>query len=166
VQPTHSHLNLSPGLDSETQIIAKRNLVEVLRKALAQRSYLPGLLNIGSATDRYQPAGRELRLTRGLIELMGEVRHPCSLVTKSGGVERDLELIAPMAAQKLAAVHGTVTTLDAGLERKPEPRAAAPYRRLRTIERLAQAGVPVGVSVAPQIRFVNNDWKKVLEATG
>ena len=163
-RPTHSYLNLSPGLDFETQIIAKRNIADVLRAELGKRSYVPRLLNIGSATDCYQPAERELRLTRGLIELMREVRHPFSLVTKSAGVERDLDLIAPMAAQKLAAVYVSVTTLDGELARKLEPRAAAPYRRLRTIEALAAAGVPVGVSVAPQIPFVNEDMEQVLEA--
>ena len=163
-RPTHSYLNLSPGLDFETQIIAKRNIAAVLRAELGKRSYVPRLLNIGSATDCYQPAERELRLTRGLIELMQQVRHPFSLVTKSSGVERDLDLIAPMAAQKLAAVYVSVTTLDGELARKLEPRAAAPYRRLRTIEALAAAGVPVGVSVAPQIPFINDDMEQVLEA--
>ena len=163
-RPTHSYLNLSPGLDFETQIIAKRNIAQVLRSELGRRSYVPRLLNIGSATDCYQPVERELRLTRGLIELMGQLRHPFSLVTKSSGVERDLDLIAPMAAQKLAAVYVSVTTLDGELARKLEPRAAAPYRRLRTIEALATAGIPVGVSVAPQIPFVNEDMEQVLEA--
>jgi DNA repair photolyase len=163
-RPTHSYLNLSPGLDFETKIIAKRNIVEVLRADLGKRSYVPKLLNIGSATDCYQPVERELRLTRGVIELMQEVRHPFSLVTKSSGVERDLDLIVPMAADKLAAVYITVTTLDGELARKLEPRAAAPHRRLRTIETLAAAGIPVGVSVAPQIPFVNEDMEQVLEA--
>ena len=163
-RPTHSYLNLSPGLDFETQIIAKRNIAEVLRTELGKRSYLPRLLNIGSATDCYQPVERELRLTRGLIELMRELQHPFSLVTKSSGVERDLDLIAPMAAQKRAAVYVTVTTLDGELARRLEPRAAEPHRRLRTIEALAAAGVPVGVSVAPQIPFVNDDMEQVLEA--
>ena len=163
-RPTHSYLNLSPGLDFETQIIAKRNIADVLRAELGKRSYVPRLLNIGSATDCYQPAERELRLTRGLIELMQQVQHPFSLVTKSAGVERDLDLIAPMAAKKLAAVYVSVTTFDGELARKLEPRATAPYRRLRTIEALAAAGVPVGVSVAPQIPFVNEDMEQVLEA--
>jgi DNA repair photolyase len=163
-RPTHSYLNLSPGLDFETRIIAKRNIADVLRADLGKRSYVPQLLNIGSATDCYQPVERELKLTRGVIALMQETRHPFSLVTKSSGVERDLDLIAPMAANKLAAVYITVTTLDGELARKLEPRAAAPHRRLRTIETLAAAGVPVGVSVAPQIPFINEDMEQVLEA--
>lgn len=163
-RPTHSYLNLSPGLDFETKIIAKRNIAAMLRADLGKRSYVPKLINIGSATDCYQPVERELRLTRGLIELMQEVRHPIALVTKSGGVERDLDLLAPMAAQQLAAVYVTITTLDGELARKLEPRAAAPHRRLRTIRTLAEAGVPVGVSVAPQIPFVNDDMEQVLQA--
>lgn len=163
-RPTHSYLNLSPGLDFETRLIAKRNIVEVLRADLAKRSYVPKMINIGSATDCYQPIERELRLTRGLIELMQEVRHPLALVTKSSGVERDLDLLAPMAADKLAAVYVTITTLDGVVARKLEPRAAAPHRRLRTIRTLAEAGVPVGVSLAPHIPFVTDDMEQVLEA--
>jgi DNA repair photolyase len=163
-RPTHSYLNLSPGLDFETKIIAKRNIATVLRADLAKRGYLPRLLNIGSATDCYQPVERELRLTRGVIEVLQQARHPFSLVTKSSGVERDLDLIAPMAAKRLAAVYVTITTLDGQLARQLEPRAAAPHRRLRTIATLAAHGIPVGVSVAPQIPFVNDDMEQVLEA--
>jgi DNA repair photolyase len=163
-RPTHSYLNLSPGLDFETKIIAKRNAVDLLRAELARRSYRPELIAIGTATDCYQPVERELRLTRGLIEVMAETRHPFALVTKSSGVERDLDLIAPMAAQGLAAVYVTITTLDADLARKLEPRAAAPHRRLRILRTLAEHGVPCGVSLAPQIPFLNDDMEQVLEA--
>jgi DNA repair photolyase len=163
-RPTHSYLGYSPGLDFETKIIAKRNIASVLRKELASHSYTPQLLNIGSATDCYQPAERELMLTRQVIDVMRSTQHAFSLITKSSGVERDLDLIAPMAARNLAAVYVTITTLDAKLARILEPRAAAPHRRLRTIEALARAGVPVGVSVAPQIPFINEDMEKVLEA--
>jgi DNA repair photolyase len=163
-RPTHSYLNLSPGLDFETQIIAKTNIATVLRQELAKASYVPRQINIGSATDCYQPVERELRLTRALLALMHEVQHPCSLVTKSSGVERDIDLLAPMAKQRLVAVYVTITTLDAKLARILEPRAAAPHRRLRVIETLARAGVPVGVSVAPQIPFINEDMEQVLEA--
>jgi DNA repair photolyase len=163
-RPTHSYLNLSPGLDFETKIIAKRNIADVLRRELAARRYVPSLLNIGSATDCYQPVERELRLTRSVIEVLQETRHPFSLITKGSGVERDLDLITPMAALGLAAVYVTMTTLDAKLARQMEPRAAAPHRRLRTIKALADAGIPVGVSVAPQIPFINPDMEQVLEA--
>ena len=163
-RPTHSYLNFSPGLDFETQIVAKHNIAQVLRHELAQPRYVPRLLNIGSATDCYQPVERELRLTRSVIEVMRDARHPFSLITKSSGVERDLDLIAPLAAQRLAAVYVTITTLDGDLARRMEPRAAAPHRRLRTIRTLADAGVPVGVSVAPQIPFITEDMEQVLEA--
>ena len=123
------------------------------------------LLNIGSATDAYQPVERKLRITRSVLEVMAECSHPFSLVTKSSGVERDLDLIAPMAARRLAAVYVSVTSLDTALSRILEPRAAAPHRRLRTIETLARAGVPVGVSVSPVIPFINEpELERVLEA--
>ena len=163
-RPTHSYLNLSPGLDFETQIIAKHNIAEVLRAELARPGHVPRTLNVGSATDCYQPVERELRLTRGVIEVLRDARHPFSLITKSSGVERDLDLLAPLAAQRLAAVYVTITTLDAALARRMEPRAAAPHRRLRTIRALADAGVPVGVSVAPQIPFITEDMEQVLAA--
>ena len=163
-RPTHSYLNLSPGLDFETKIIAKRNGVALLREELARRSYRPELIAIGTATDCYQPVERELRLTRGLIEVLHETNHPFALVTKSSGVERDLDLIAPMARKGLAAVYVTITTLNAELARTLEPRAAAPHRRLRVLRTLAEHGVPCGVSLAPQIPFLNDDMEQVLEA--
>ena len=163
-RPTHSYLNMSPGLDFETKLIAKRNIVEVLRAELGRKGYRPSQIALGTATDCYQPIERELRLTRSVIELLSETRHPFGIVTKSSAVERDLDLIAPMAADRLAAVYITVTTLDGDLCRKLEPRAAAPHRRLRTIRALADAGVPVGVCVAPQIPFITDDMEQVLEA--
>ena len=163
-RPTHSYLNLSPGLDFETKIIAKRNAVELLREEMRRKAYAPQLIAIGTATDCYQPVERELRLTRGLIEVMHETNHPFALVTKSSGVERDLDLIAPMAAKGLAAIYVTITTLDADLARKLEPRAAAPHRRLRILKTLAEHGIPCGVSLAPQIPFLNDDMEQVLEA--
>ena len=163
-RPTHSYLGLSPGLDFERVIIAKHGLAEQLRRELARPAYRPSMIVLGSATDCYQPVERELRLTRALIEVLREARHPFSVITKSSGVERDLDLIAPMAADGLAAVYVTITTLDGELARRLEPRAASPQRRLRTLRTLAQAGVPVGVSVAPQIPFINEDMEQVLAA--
>jgi DNA repair photolyase len=163
-RPTHSYLNLSPGLDFETKIIAKRNTVDLLRHELGRKSYRPALIAIGTATDCYQPVERELKLTRGVIEVLQETEHPFALVTKSSGVERDLDLIAPMAHKRLAAVYVTITTLDAGLARTLEPRAAAPHRRLRVLRTLAEHGIPCGVSLAPQIPFLNDDMEQVLEA--
>ena len=164
-RPTHSYLNLSPGIDFETRITAKVNAAQRLREAFAGRNYVPKLLNIGSVTDAYQPAERRLRITRSIIEVLAEHRHPFSLVTKSAGVERDLDLIAPMARAKLAAVYVSITTLDPALARLMEPRAASPERRLLTIRRLAEAGVPVGVSVSPVIPFLNEpELERILEA--
>ena len=164
-RPTHSYLNLSPGLDFETRIVAKVNAAERLREALRAPGYTPLYLNIGSATDAYQPAERRLAITRSVIEVLAEARHPFSLITKSSLVERDLDLIAPMAKRRLAAVYVSITTLDAELARKLEPRAAAPHRRLRTLQTLARAGVPVGVSVSPLIPFVNEpELERILEA--
>jgi DNA repair photolyase len=164
-RPTHSYLNLSPGLDFETRIVAKVNAAERLREALAANSYTPSQLNIGSVTDAYQPAERRLRITRAVIEVLAEARHPFSIITKSSLVERDIDLIAPMAQQHLAAVYVSITTLDPALARALEPRAAAPHRRLRTIEALARAGIPVGVSVSPVIPFLNEpELERVLQA--
>ncbi len=164
-RPTHSYLNLSPGVDFETRIVAKVNAAERLRQALSSRSYTPGQLNIGSVTDAYQPAERRLRITRSVIEVLAEARHPFSVITKSSLVERDIDLIAPMAAERLAAVYVSITTLDPQLARTLEPRAAAPFRRLQTIEALARAGIPVGVSVSPVIPFLNEpELERILKA--
>ena len=163
-RPTHSYLNLSPGLDFETKLVAKRNIAEVLRSELLRPAYAPDLLAIGTVTDAYQPIERELRLTRQVLEVLHTAHHPLAMVTKGSGVERDIDLLAPMGQQWLAAVYVTITTLDAKLARILEPRAAAPHRRLRTIRTLAEAGVPTGVSVSPQIPFINDDMEQVLEA--
>ena len=164
-RPTHSYLNLSPGIDFETRIVAKVNAAERLRQALSSRSYTPAHLNIGSVTDAYQPAERRLRITRSVIEVLAEARHPFSIITKSSLVERDIDLIAPMADQRLAAVYVSITTLNPDLARTLEPRAAAPFRRLQTIEALARAGIPVGVSVSPVIPFLNEpELERILKA--
>jgi DNA repair photolyase len=163
-RPTHSYLNLSPGLDFETRIIAKRNLVPLLTRELSAPRYQPSGIAIGSATDAYQPVERELRITRGVLELLQRCQHPFGIVTKGSGVERDLDILAPMAQAGLATVVVSLCTLDGVLARKLEPRAASPLRRLRTMRTLADAGVPVGVSLAPQIPFINDDMEQVLLA--
>jgi DNA repair photolyase len=164
-RPTHSYLNLSPGLDFETRIVAKVNAAERVREALSARGYTPAHLNIGSVTDAYQPAERRLCITRAVIEVLAEARHPFSIITKASLVERDIDLLAPLAAQNLCAVYVSITTLDGALARALEPRAAAPHRRLRTIQALAEAGIPVGVSVSPVIPFLNEpELERVLEA--
>jgi DNA repair photolyase len=154
-RPTHSYLNLSPGLDFETRLVAKRNAAEVLLRELAAPSYKPALVNLGSATDAYQPVERELRITRAVVEVLAGTRHPFGIVTKSALVERDLDLIGPAAELGLATVFISLTTLDPQLARKLEPRAASPQRRLRAIATLARAGVPVHVNLAPLIPFIN-----------
>jgi DNA repair photolyase len=165
-RPTHSYLNMSPGLDFETRIVAKVNAAERLRETLAKPSYVPLLLNLGSATDCYQPVERRLKITRSIIEVLSACNHAFSMFTKSSGIERDLDLIAPMAARGLVAIYVSITTLDAQLARTMEPRAAAPHRRLKTIETLARAGVPVGVSVSPMIPFLNlHEMERILEAS-
>jgi DNA repair photolyase len=154
-RPTHSYLNLSPGLDFETRLTAKVNAAELLRHALSRPRYEPSPLHIGGITDAYQPIERSLRLTRSILEVLDTCRHPFSIVTKSSGVERDLDLLASAASRRQALVIISVTTLDSALSRRLEPRAASPQRRLQTVRRLARAGVPVGVNVAPIIPFLN-----------
>jgi DNA repair photolyase len=164
-RPTHSYLNLSPGLDFETRIVAKVNAAERLRETLAGSRYVPKSLVLGTATDAYQPIERKLGITRRIVEVLAETNHPFSVVTKSSGIEREIDLIAPMATQGLVSVYLSVTTLDNELARILEPRAAAPARRLRTIKALAEAGVPVGVSVSPIIPFINEpELERILEA--
>ena len=164
-RPTHSYLNLSPGLDFETRIVAKVNAAERLREAHSAPGYPPGQLNIGSVTDGDQPGERRLKITRAVSEVLNEARHPFSIITKSGLVERDIDLIAPAALAGRAAVYLSITTLDPALARAMEPRAASPQRRLRAIEALSRAGVPVGVSVSPVIPFLNEpELERILEA--
>jgi DNA repair photolyase len=154
-RPTHSYLNLSPGLDFETRLVAKVNAAELLVRELQRPSHTCSAINIGSATDAYQPIEREWRITRDVIEVLDACRHPFTVVTKSAGVERDLDLLGRAALRGQVYVMVSLTTLDANLCRRLEPRAAAPWRRLQTVRRLAEAGVPVGVNVAPIIPFLN-----------
>jgi len=164
-RPTHAYLGWSPGLDFETRLVAKSNAVEALRAELARPGYKVDVVNIGSATDAYQPIERQWKLTRGLLELLLETRHPVSLVTKGGLVARDIDLLARLAELNLVAVYVTITTLDGEVARTLEPRAAAPWRRLEAVRELTAAGVPVGVSLAPVIPFITDEQiEHVLEA--
>ncbi|MHA6205687.1 PA0069 family radical SAM protein [Dyella soli] len=163
-RPSHSYLNLSPGLDFETRLRAKSNLAEVLRHELSQPGYTVSPINIGSNTDPYQPIERRWRLTRAALELLAECHHPCTIVTKNAMVERDLDILVPMAREKLVQVFVSVSTLDNHLAAKLEPRASAPHRRIKALRTLAEAGVPVGVLVAPIIPALNDgDLEAVLE---
>ncbi|MDB5771810.1 MAG: radical protein [Burkholderia sp.] len=164
-RPTHSYLGLSPGLDFESKVFAKINAPELLRRELAKPSYVPEPIALGVNTDAYQPCERELRLTRRVLEVLHECEHPVALITKSSLIERDIDLLAAMAAKGQAAAAVTITTLDPAVARTLEPRAAAPARRLRTIRTLTDAGIPVGVSIAPVIPFVTEpDLERVMEA--
>jgi DNA repair photolyase len=164
-RPTHSYLGLSPGLDFESRIYAKVNAPELLRRELARPSYVAEPIALGVNTDAYQPCERERQLTRRVLEVLRECDHPVALITKSSLIERDIDILAPMAARRLAAVAVTVTTLDPAIARTLEPRAAAPARRLRTIRALTEAGIPVGVSIAPIIPFVTEpEIEQLLEA--
>jgi DNA repair photolyase len=163
-RPSHSYLNLSPGLDFETKLRAKSNLAEVLRGELARPGYRVEPINIGSNTDPYQPVEKRWRLTRAALELLAECHHPCTLVTKNALVERDLDILAPMARENLVQVFVSVNSLDNRLAAKLEPRASAPHRRLKAIRALSEAGIPVGVLVAPIIPALNDgDMEAVLE---
>jgi DNA repair photolyase len=163
-RPSHAYLGLSPGLDFETRIFAKHNAAELLRKELAAPGYRCSAIALGANTDPYQPVERELRITRSIIEVLAECEHPFTIVTKNALVERDIDLIAPAAAKNLARAYVSVTNLDAELARKLEPRAAAPYRRIEAIRRLAESGIPTGVLVAPVIPFVTDrHMEEILE---
>ncbi|WP_228975679.1 PA0069 family radical SAM protein [Paraburkholderia gardini] len=164
-RPTHSYLGLSPGLDFESRIYARINAAALLGHELSKKSYVPEPIALGVNTDAWQPVERGLGLTRSVIQVLHDRGHPFAAITKSSLIERDLDLLAPMAArgQVMAAI--TITTLDADIARTLEPRAATPARRLRTIKTLSEAGVPVGVSIAPVIPFVTEpDMERVLEA--
>jgi DNA repair photolyase len=164
-RPTHSYLGLSPGLDFESRIYAKINAGELLERELDKPSYQPEPIALGVATDAYQPVERDLRITRRVIEILSERGHPFAAITKSSLIERDIDLLAPMAAKGQVIVAVTVTTLDTEIARTLEPRAATPPRRLRTIRTLVDAGIPVGVSIAPVIPFVTEpDMERVMEA--
>jgi DNA repair photolyase len=164
-RPSHAYLDLSPGLDFETRLFAKTNAAELLRKELAKPGYVPHPIALGINTDGYQPIEREHRITRQCLEVLAEARHPVSIITKSALITRDLDLLAPMAGQGLVATMLSVTTLDNKLSSQLEPRAAAPHTRIKTIDALHEAGVPVGVMVAPVIPMVTDRYlEHILEA--
>jgi DNA repair photolyase len=164
-RPSHAYLDLSPGLDFETRLFAKANAAELLRKELAKPGYVPRPIALGINTDAYQPIERQHRITRQCLEVLAEARHPVSLITKSALVVRDLDLLAPMAEQGLVSAMLSVTTLDNRLSSQLEPRAAAPHTRIKTIAALHEAGVPVGVMVAPIIPMVTDKHlEHILEA--
>ncbi len=155
-RPTHAYLGLSPGLDFETRLFAKPEAPRLLAEELSKPGYRPAPLGLGTNTDPYQPIEREMRITRGVLEVLAAFNHPVTIVTKSNLVLRDIDILAEMARRSLANVTLSITTLDKRLARKMEPRAPAPTRRLAAIRDLAAAGIPVGVLAAPMIPALND----------
>ena len=164
-RPTHAYLDLSPGLDFETKLFAKPNAAELLRAELAKPGYRCDPIALGANTDPYQPIEREWKITRSVIEVLAECEHPLTITTKGALIERDLDLLAPMAVKGLVRVFISIAMLDKGLARKLDPRAAAPHRRLEIIKALSDAGVPVGVNVAPVIpQLTDHELEAIVEA--
>lgn len=163
-RPTHARYDLSPGLDFETKLIAKPNAAALLRKELARPSYQVKTIAMGTNTDPYQPIEAEWRITRDCIAVLAQCRHPLMITTKSDRVVRDLDLLAPMAAQGLVAVGISLTTLDPVLARKMEPRAAHPAKRLAAIRALRSAGVPTYACISPIIPAINDHEIEALVA--
>ncbi|OAN78049.1 DNA repair photolyase [Jannaschia sp. EhC01] len=150
-RPSHAYLGLSPGLDFETRLIARPNAAEVLEAELRRPSYRCDTIAIGTNTDAYQPIERDSRIMRGVLEVLQTFRHPVGIATKGTLIERDVDILAEMGQAGLARVGISVTTLKADLARKMEPRVPSPARRLRAIEVLARAGVPVRVMLSPLV---------------
>ncbi len=164
-RPAHAYLNLSPGLDFETRIFHKPALVAVLARELAAPGYRCRVIHIGGNTDPYQPAERRLRSTRALLELLLERRHPLTIITKGSVILRDLDLYVALAERNLVRVAVSLTSLTDGIKRTLEPRAASPRARLRVMEQLAAAGVPVSAMLAPVIPAVtDHEIENMLEA--
>src|SRR6202163_3977627 len=164
-RPSHAYLDLSPGLDFETKLFAKPDAAALLIAELAKPGYVCDPIAMGTNTDPYQPIEREWKITRQILEVLSACDHPVSIVTKSALVERDIDLLAPMAAQHLPRVYVSITALDRNLARKLEPRAAAPHRRLAAVQALSDAGIPVGVMTAPIIpQLTDKDLEAILDA--
>ena len=164
-RPTHAYLGMSPGLDFESKLFVKPEAAELLEKELAAPGYSPKVIAIGTNTDPYQPIERKYQVMRRILEVLDRANHPVGIVTKSALVLRDLDILARMAERNLAKVALSVTTLDADLARRMEPRAATPMRRLETLRRLSQAGVPTTVMVAPVIPALNDsEIERILDA--
>ena len=155
-RPTHAFHDLSPGLDFESRLFAKPEAAALLRAELAKPGYVVAPIALGTNTDPYQPIETDWRITRGIIEMLAETNHPLAITTKSDRVLRDLDLLAPMAAKGLASVAMSVTSLDPGIAMTLEPRAPHPERRLIAVRRLAEAGIPVHVSIAPVIPAITD----------
>ena len=164
-RPSHAYLGLSPGLDFETRLFVKPDAARLLEAELRKPGYRAQVIALGTNTDPYQPIEREWRVTREILAVLAAFHHPVSVVTKSHLVIRDIDLLAPMAAEGLVKVSLSVTSLDGRLARRMEPRAPTPSRRLEAIRRLAEAGIPTGVMAAPLIPALNDpELEAILEA--
>jgi DNA repair photolyase len=163
-RPTHCYLGHSAGLDFETKLYAKTNAAQLLERELANPRYVPKYIALGAVTDPYQPIEREHCITRSVLEVLDRTNHPVGIVTKSALVMRDIDILQRMASRGLVKVAMSVTTLDRGIARKMEPRAATPPRRLEAIKALSEAGVPVAVMVAPILPAINDsEIERILE---
>src|SRR5215468_3484796 len=164
-RPTHAFLGMSPGLDFESNLLAKPDAPALLEKELAAPDYEPRMIAIGTNTDAYQPIERDMKIMRGILEVLDRAGHPVGIVTKSALVIRDIDILARMAKRNLAKVALSVTTLDAKLARTMEPRASTPPKRLEAIKRLSEAGIPATVMVAPIIPALNDsEIERILDA--
>ncbi|MBB4617878.1 PA0069 family radical SAM protein [Sphingomonas abaci] len=163
-RPSHAFHDLSPGLDFESRLFAKPDAAALLRAELSRPGYVPKPMALGTNTDPYQPIERDWRITRGVLEVLAETGHPVTITTKSDRVVRDIDLLAPMAAKGLAAVCLSITSLDPRLAATLEPRAPHPERRLAAVRRLAEAGIPVYVSIAPVIPAITDHEVEALVA--
>jgi DNA repair photolyase len=163
-RPSHAYLGLSPGLDFESRLFYKPEAAALLAAELRKKGYDCRPIALGSNTDPYQPIERRLGITRAILEVLRDFRHPVTIVTKSALIQRDLDILAEMAKDRLAIVTLSVTTLDRSLARRMEPRAPTPERRIETIAALAAAGIPTGVLSAPMIPALNDsEMEQILE---
>jgi len=164
-RPSHAYLDLSPGLDFESKLFAKPDAAKLLAGELAKKGYRPAPIALGVNTDAWQPIERKYQVTRDVLKVLQEFRHPVYMLTKSSLIERDIDILAPMAKLGLVQVMVSVTSMDRKLSRAMEPRAAAPHRRLKTISALRGAGIPVGVLFAPIIPVLNDyEMESLLDA--
>jgi DNA repair photolyase len=164
-RPTHAYMGLSPGIDFETKLFAKPNAAELLKAELSKKGYQPKPIAMGTNTDPYQPIEKDRRITREILKVLYEHRHPVTILTKSRLVVRDMDILVPMAEMGLVRVSLSVTTLDRKLARALEPRASTPTRRLDAIKLLSDAGVPTGMMFAPVIPALNDhEMETVLSA--
>ncbi len=164
-RPSHAYLGLSPGLDFETRLIARPDAARLLAAELRAPSYLPAMIAIGTNTDPYQPIERDRRIMRSILQVLADFNHPVGIVTKGVLIERDIDILAPMAAKGLVRVGITITTLDDATSRAMEPRVPLPARRLQTVRRLSDAGIPVRVMVSPVVpALTDHELESILTA--